>query len=183
METKQRATLYPLAMTAVMAALMAVVAPFSISIGPIPLSFCTLVIYLAGYLLGWKRAAAATLAYILLGAVGMPVFSGFAAGLGVVAGPTGGYIVGYLPLAALSGLASRLKSRPLQLVGMIGATAVLYAFGTAWYCVQSGSPLAPALAACVIPFLPGDLIKMMAVLSVGPVLRERLARAGIDPEG
>ena len=60
METKQRATLYPLAMTAVMAALMAVVAPFSISIGPIPLSFCTLVIYLAGYLLGWKRAAAAT---------------------------------------------------------------------------------------------------------------------------
>ena len=174
---------YPLVMTAVMAAVMAVVAPFSIQIGPIPLSLCTFVIYLNSYLLGWKRGTAATLVYILLGAVGMPVFSGFAAGLGVVAGPTGGYIVGYLPLAALSGLASRLKSKPLQLVGMIGATAVLYAFGTAWYCVQSGSPLAPALAACVIPFLPGDLIKMMAVLSVGPVLRERLARAGIDPEG
>ena len=106
METKRAAAVYPLAMTAVLAALMAVAAPFSVAIGPVPLSFCTLVIYLAGYLLGGRRAALATLAYILLGAVGMPVFSGFSAGLGVLAGPTGGYVVGYLPLAALSGLAA-----------------------------------------------------------------------------
>ena len=102
----KRAAVYPLAMTAVLAALMAVTAPFSVAIGPVPLSFCTLVIYLAGELLGGRRAALATLAYILLGAVGMPVFSGFSAGLGVLAGPTGGYVVGYLPLAALSGLAA-----------------------------------------------------------------------------
>ena len=89
METK-RAAVYPLAMTAVLAALMAVAAPFSVAIGPVPLSFCTLVIYLAGYLLGGRRAALATLAYILLGAVGMPVFSGFSAGLGVLAGTHGG---------------------------------------------------------------------------------------------
>ena len=184
METKSRSSLYPLAMTAVLAALMAVTAPFSVAIGPIPLSFCTLIIYLAGYLLGGRRAAAATLAYILLGAVGMPVFSGFSAGLGVLAGPTGGYVVGYLPLAALSGLAvSRFpRSRALQLLGMAGGTAVLYALGTAWYCVQSGTPLVPALAACVLPFLPGDLLKMLAVMAVGPVLRDRLVRAGVAPE-
>ena len=184
METKRAAAVYPLAMTAVLAALMAVAAPFSVAIGPVPLSFCTLVIYLAGYLLGGRRAALATLAYILLGAVGMPVFSGFSAGLGVLAGPTGGYVVGYLPLAALSGLAaSRFpRSRALQLLGMAGGTAVLYALGTAWYCFQSGAALAPALAACVLPFLPGDLLKMLAATAVGPVLRERLARAGIDPE-
>ena len=84
---------YPLVMTAVMAAVMAVVAPFSIQIGPIPLSLCTFVIYLNSYLLGWKRGTAATLVYILLGAVGMPVFSSFSSGLGAVLGPTGGYIV------------------------------------------------------------------------------------------
>ena len=72
----------PLAMTAVMAAVMAVVAPFSISIGPIPLSLCTLVIYMNAYILGWKRGTVATLVYILLGAVGMPVFNSFSGGLG-----------------------------------------------------------------------------------------------------
>ena len=70
----------PLAMTAVMAAVMAVVAPFSISIGPIPLSLCTLVIYMNAYILGWKRGTVATLVYILLGAVGMPVFNSFSGG-------------------------------------------------------------------------------------------------------
>ena len=140
MEHGTRTRIYPLAMTAVMAAVMGVVAPFSVAIGPVPLSFCTLAIYLSACLLGWRRATLATLAYILLGAVGMPVFSGFSAGLGVLAGPTGGYVVGYLPLAALAGLAAARfpRSRPLQLLGMAGATAVLYALGTAWYCLQSG---------------------------------------------
>lgn len=185
MEHGTRTRIYPLAMTAVMAAVMGVVAPFSVAIGPVPLSFCTLAIYLSACLLGWRRATLATLAYILLGAVGMPVFSGFSAGLGVLAGPTGGYVVGYLPLAALAGLAAARfpRSRPLQLLGMAGATAVLYALGTAWYCLQSGVALGPALAACVLPFLPGDLLKMLAATAVGPVLRDRLARAGIDPEG
>ena len=95
----------PLAMTAVMAAVLSVVSPFSISIGPIPLSLCTLIIYMNAYILGWKRGTVATLVYVLLGAVGMPVFNGFSAGLGVVAGPTGGYIVGYVPLALICGLA------------------------------------------------------------------------------
>ena len=184
METKRKAAVYPLAVTAVLTALMAVIAPFSVAVGPIPLSFCTLIVYLAAYLLSWRRATAATLAYILLGVVGMPVFSGFSAGLGAVAGPTGGYIVGYLPLTALSGLAvSRFpQSRFLQLLGMAGATAVLYTLGTSWYCLQSGTSLVPALAACVLPFLPGDLLKMLAATAMGPVFRNRMARAGIDPE-
>lgn len=185
MESKTRSQVYPLAMTAVMAAVMAVVAPFSISIGPIPLSFCTLVIYLNAYILGWKRGTVAVLVYILLGVVGMPVFSGFGSGLAKVAGPTGGYIIGYLPLALIGGLAvARFpKNRALQLLGMILATAVLYALGTAWYCLQSGTDLTTALGWCVIPFLPGDAIKMVAAMAVGPMLRARLNKAGIHPEG
>ena len=185
MENKTRSQVYPLAMTAVMAAVMAVVAPFSISIGPIPLSFCTLVIYLDAYILGWKRGTAAVLVYILLGAVGMPVFSGFGSGLAKVAGPTGGYIIGYLPLALIAGLAVVRfpKNRALQLLGMILATAVLYALGTAWYCFQSGTDLSTALGWCVIPFLPGDAIKMVAAVAVGPTLWQRLEKAGICPRG
>lgn len=184
METKTRSQIYPLVMTAVMAAVICAIAPFALPIGPIPITLGTLVMYLAGYVLGGKRAGAAVLVYVLLGAVGVPVFNGFSGGLGVVAGPTGGYIVGFIPLALLSGLAVERfpNSRVLQFVGMILATAVLYTLGTAWYCVQAGKTVAVALGACVFPFIPGDLAKMVVALVLGPVLRERLVRAGIHPE-
>ena len=184
METKTRSRVYPLVMTAVMAAVICAVAPFALPVGPIPITLGTLVMYLAGHVLGGKRAGAAVLVYVLLGAVGVPVFNGFTGGLGVVAGPTGGYIVGFIPLALLSGLAVERfpDSRVLQFAGMILATAVLYALGTAWYCVQAGKTLGVALGACVFPFIPGDLAKMVVALVLGPVLRERLVRAGIYPE-
>ncbi len=183
METKTKNSVYPLVMTAVMAAVIAAVAPFALPIGPIPITLGTLVMYLAGYVLGGKRAGVAVLVYVLLGAVGVPVFNGFTGGLGVVAGPTGGYIIGFVPMAFLSGLAVERfpQNRLLQFVGMVIATAVLYALGTAWFCVQAGKSLAAALSVCVFPFIPGDLAKMAVAMVLGPMVRERLVRAGIHP--
>ena len=186
METKASRQVYPLAMTAMMTAVIAAVAPFSIPAwGEVSFTLCTFVLYLSPYILGWKRAATAVLVYILLGMVGMPVFSGFRAGLGVLAGPTGGYILGYIPMVVLAGLAMKAfpKSRALQLGGMILATAVLYAFGTALFCMQTGAALERALLVCVFPFVPFDLGKMILAAALGPVLRERLVRANIHPEG
>ena len=97
-----------------------------------------------------------------------------------VAGPTGGYIVGYIPLVIIAGiLVERYDNRIVQLLGMILGTAVLYALGTAWFCVQSGTPLGEAMGMCVIPFIPGDLIKMVIALVLGPVIRDRLKKAGL----
>lgn len=186
METKAKNNVYPLAMTAVMAAVIAVVAPFSIPAwGEVSFTLCTFVLYLSPYILGWKRASIATLVYILLGMVGMPVFSNFKAGLGVLVGPTGGYILGYIPMVILAGLAIKMfpQKRALQLGGMILATAVLYAFGTALFCAQTGSTLERALLVCVIPFIPFDLGKMILATALGPVLRLRLIQANIHPEG
>ena len=184
MENKTNSSVYPLAMTAVMAAVMAAAAPFSIAIGPIPLSLCTFVIYLTAYVLGWKRGTAATLVYVLMGAVGLPVCSNFGAGLAKVLGPTGGYILGYLPLALIAGLAVERfpRNRQAQFAGLVLGTGVLYAFGTAWYCFQAKAGLGPALMACVVPFLPGDLIKIAGAMALGPVIRDRLARAGFHPQ-
>lgn len=184
MQTKTRSGIYPLAMTAVMAAVMAVASPFAIPIGPVPISLCTLVIYLSAYVLGWKRGTAATLVYILLGAVGMPVFSNFGAGLGKVVGPTGGYIVGYILLAIIAGLfvGRFAHSRGMQLAGLVLGTGMLYALGTAWFCYAMNSTLSAALAACVLPFLPGDAAKIVVALLAGPVLRRQLSRAGLHPE-
>lgn len=185
MEIKTKSNVYPLAMTAMMAAVIAAVSPFAIPIGPISLSLCTLLLYTAPYILGWKRAAAATLVFLLLGMAGMPVFTGFQGGIGKMLGPTGGYIAGYIPLVIITGLAVRQfpGNRALQFLGMIAATAVLYTLGTAWFCVQSGSDLQRAVALCVVPFIPGDLIKMVIAMVAGPELRGRLVRAGVDPEG
>ena len=175
---------YPIAVIAVMAAVICAVSPFAIPIGPVSLSLCTLVLYMTPYILGWQRGALATLVFILLGMVGMPVFTGFAGGIGKVLGPTGGYIAGYIPLVIITGIAVKLfpKNRGLQFLGMIAATAVLYTLGTIWYIIQSGNPLDVAMKWCVIPFIPGDLIKMMIAMIAGPMLRERLVQAHIYPE-
>ena len=164
METKTKDSIFMMAVTAVMAALIAVVAPFSIPAGQVSFTLCTLLLYLSPYILGWKRAALATLIYIMLGMVGMPVFSGFKGGFGVLAGPTGGYILGYIPMV------------------IVLATAVLYALGTAMFCVQMQATLEVALINCVFPFIPFDLGKMAVVIVFGPLLQERLAKAGIQLE-
>lgn len=178
---KRNTPIYTMAAVAVMAAVLAVVSPFALPIGPVPISLATLVVYLTAYVLGWKKGTVAVLVYILLGAVGMPVFSGFAGGLGKLMGPTGGYILGYLPLVLVAGLfVDRFPgNRLLQLIGMVLATAILYALGTAWFCFAMDSALAPALTACVIPFLPGDLVKILVSTVVGPLLLERLEQAGL----
>ena len=184
METKTKDSIFMMAVTAVMAALIAVVAPFSIPAGQVSFTLCTLLLYLSPYILGWKRAALATLIYIMLGMVGMPVFSGFKGGFGVLAGPTGGYILGYIPMVIVGGLFIKLfpRNRALQFAGMVLATAVLYALGTAMFCVQMQATLEVALINCVFPFIPFDLGKMAVVIVFGPLLQERLAKAGIQLE-
>lgn len=167
-----------LTQTALFAALLCVTAPWSVPIGPIPLSLATFAVYLAAAVLGWKRGTLAVLVYLLLGAAGLPVFTGFAGGLHKLAGPTGGYLAGYLPCALLTGIFSeRSRGAPFSAVGMVLGTAVLYALGTAWFCVQSGSGVGHALAVCVLPFLPGDGAKIAAAAALAAFLRPVLDRA------
>lgn len=178
---QRRGGVYSMVMVAIMAAILCVVSPWTLPIGPIPISLCTFIIMLTVYVLGWKRGTTAVLVYILLGAVGMPVFSNFGGGLAKVLAPTGGYIVGYLPLALIAGIfIDRFpKNRGMQLMGMVLGTGVLYTLGTAWYCVQSGTELVVALGWCVFPFLPGDVGKIVVCLVMGPMLRTQLTKAGV----
>lgn len=181
MDVRRDRTIYHLTMTAAAAAALAVIAPWAVPLGPVPISLCTLLLYLTACLLGPRRAVAVTAVYVLMGAAGLPVFSGFMGGLGHLAGPTGGYIVGYLPLAAVCALfVKRFPNRRWAYpVGMVLGTAVLYMMGTVWFCIQTNTGLVGALAVCVVPFVPGDLVKMLAALLLGPALRDRLERSGL----
>ena len=193
MPAKSKPDARRLTLCAVMAAVMCVIAPVSLPIGPISVTGGTLTIYLTAYLLGPWRGLAATAVYLLAGFAGLPVFSNYMGGAGRLLGPTGGYLVGYLPMMLLAGFAAedslrrfggqgkreRALALGLQVSGMALATAVLYAFGTAWYCVQAGVDLQKALAACVFPFIPFDLMKMVLALLLGTPVRRRLEQAGL----
>ena len=116
--------------------------------------------------------------YLLLGAVGVPVFHNFTGGFGILAGPTGGYIVGYAVAAFLTGWILDHRKNPDRFSALaLSMTAGLfscYLLGTAWFMASSASALIPALAACVFPFLPGDALKIIAacilVRKLRPVL-------------
>jgi biotin transport system substrate-specific component len=104
----------------------------------------------------------------------VPVFAGYTSGAGILFGVTGGYLFGYIPLAFLSGWfyerAKQEKKTLSAFVGMIIGTAVLYALGTVWFIYLTQMDFNGAMMACVIPFLPGDFIKMIAVTAVAPQL-------------
>lgn len=168
-------------------AIICVLAPLAIPIGPVPLSLATLAVMFTSFLLGWKWGTVAVVLYLVLGAVGVPVFSGFSAGFAKLAGPTGGYLIGYIPLALLCGLfydfygrrKSGWKKYAAMAAGVIVGTIVLYALGTAWFCIQANASLETALPLCVIPFLPGDVIKGIICLIIVPVLEKALIKAHI----
>ena len=175
-----------LALIAVIAAVLCVLSPLAIPLsGGVPISLATLAVMLAGAVLGPVDGMLATLVFLALGMVGVPVFSAYQVGIGVLFGKTGGFILGYIPLALCSGLF--LGKQPLHrkpsfkellpaIGGMVLGTGILYAFGTAWFLILTHAPLKLALTACVLPFLPGDALKMVVVCALAPVLRTALRK-------
>ena len=180
-----------LVLCAVCAAITCILAPLSIPLaGGVPISLATFAVMLAGVLLGGSLGAFSQLIYVLLGAVGLPVFAGWSGGIGNVLGMTGGYIIGYIPCAFLTGLiykkfgiGAKKTARILYMVlGMAAGTIALYAIGTAWFMFVTGMTLEASLAACVIPFLPGDFIKMAAVVLISLPLETALRKAAYAGE-
>lgn len=172
-----------MALMGLMTAVICVIAPFSITIpfSPVPLSLGTLAIYFVISVLGMKRGVISVLLYLLLGFVGIPVFSNFTGGIGKVLGPTGGYLMGYLFLALICGffIDRWPGSFFLRFTGMILGTAVCYLFGTLWLSYQASMSFTQALFSSVVPFLPGDFVKLLIGLLVGQQLRKRLLIAGL----
>lgn len=177
----KKLTTYQMAVTAVMAAMLCVLGPLTVPIGAIPISLANFVICLAAWLLGPRFGTLSVAIYLVIGLVGVPVFSGYGAGIAKVAGPTGGYLVGYLLLAFIGGLViEKSKGQPvLSALGLIAGDAACYVLGTAWFVFQMQCELSYALAVCVYPFIALDLAKIVVSCIVGALLRKRLEQAGV----
>lgn len=171
-----------LVLTALMAAVLCIVSPWSINIGPIPFSFSLFAIYLTMYLLGARLGTLSVLLYLLIGLLGLPVFSNFTGGPQKLFGPTGGFLIGYLPMALLIGLFLdhtqkehiTFRHTLLRILAVFACTWVLYLFGTIWYMFFSGTGFLAALSVTVLPFVLIDLVKNILAAVLGPAIRKRI---------
>ena len=179
----KKGNIYFITSCAIVTALMCIFGPMSVPIGVIPISLTNLIIYFAVYILGWKGTTVSYIVYILLGLVGLPVFSGFQGGPAKLVGPTGGYLLGFVFITLVAGFCTdKVKGKlkvPVTIVGMIISTAICYFFGTVWFMAQTGDDLTTSLGLCVFPFIPFDLAKMVIASIIGMPVRMALARAGL----
>ena len=157
-------------------ALMCVLSPISIPLEPVAITLATLVLYLLGAVFSWKIATPIVLLYLLLGMAGMPIFSKFQGGIQVLAGPTGGFLIGYIPCVLLESLLIGKWKKKIWVypLAMLAGTVLLYAFGTGWFLIYGSGNygFAKAMMLCVVPFLPGDAIKIALATFSGYRLRK-----------
>lgn len=138
--------------------------PFS----PVPLTGQTLGVLVIGALYGPRRGAITVIAYLAEGLAGLPVFALGRSGLPVVLGPTGGFLLGFVPAAFIAGYAKAPRRAASRVVILLLATLVVYAVGVPWLAATRALPLAAALAAGMLPFIPGDVLKAGLAAGVTP---------------
>lgn len=181
-EPTNRFRAQPMVLCALFAALTAVCAQLVIHIGPVPISLSLLPVLLCAALMETKYSTLMTVLYLVMGLIGLPVFSGLTGGLGKLMGPTGGYIIGYIPCALITSLfiARRGRAWHAQALGMALGVLACYVLGTAWFMGLTHRTLGESLGLCVTPFLPGDAVKIaLAVflsIRLEPAYRHTLSR-------
>lgn len=163
-------------LVAVMTAVMCILGPISIPIGVIPVSLTVFTCFLAAYILGMKLGTLAYVIYLLIGFLGVPVLSGYSGGPAKVFGPTGGYLVGFIFLTAVSGwfVDHFEKKIWVQALGMILGLVICYTFGTIWLAILGHLSAKAAFLAGVAPFIAFDLIKIALAIAIGRQVRVRL---------
>lgn len=169
---------------AIFAAILCVFSVMTIPIGPVPISMGIFGVMLTAVMLGAKKGTISVVVYILLGAVGLPIFSGFKGGFQVLFGATGGYIWSYILVALLIGLITiklpqnKWLAMLKILISCFLGIIICYAAGTAQFMVVQQADLARALTLCVFPFIPFDIVKAVVATYLGYTISTALKKAG-----
>jgi biotin transport system substrate-specific component len=177
--TSLRMTVY----ASLLAALIAAGAYLALPIGPVPIVLQNLFVFLSGLLLGPRWGAASIGVYLMAGALGLPVFAGGVGGIGRFAGPTGGYLLGYLPAVYVIGwISKKSKGRAAEdVLAMVCGSIIIYACGVSWLKILSGLTLAKTLAVGMYPFILGDGVKIAAAVPIAKALRP-IINTSIEPK-
>ncbi|MCP4367616.1 MAG: biotin transporter BioY [Deltaproteobacteria bacterium] len=174
--TQLRMTVY----ASLLAALTAVGAYLSIPIGPVPIVLQNMFVLLSGLLLGSRWGLASVGVYILAGACGLPVFAGGLGGISRIAGPTGGYLLGYLPAVYVIGLITEKikKNIVFDVIAMICGCIIIYACGVTWLKVLTGMTWSKTFMVGMYPFVIGDILKIAAAAAIAKGLRPVIMKNG-----
>ncbi|MCC8043599.1 MAG: biotin transporter BioY [Oscillospiraceae bacterium] len=167
-----------LVMCAVLTALTAVLSQLSIPLpSQIPITLQTFAVALCGYMLGSRLGSVSLIVYALLGAVGVPVFASFSGGLGAIAGYTGGYIIGFIPMAFLCGLGTELNNKALLAVLSLAGLAVCHLLGTIWFSIVSGTSLLSSFMVASVPYLVKDIVSVVCAYFIALAVKKALRKA------
>ena len=178
---EKKNSIYNIAFMGLMTAVMCILGPLSLPIGPVPISLTNLVLYFTVFVIGTKAGLGSYCLYLLLGAIGLPVFSGYAGGLGKLTGPTGGYLIGFITMILIGGIIMEKTNRNIvaTCIAWVVGTAAAYLFGTIWFVYLMHCSVMYALTICVFPFIIGDIVKIIVGTILGKEVRKALSKAGI----
>jgi len=145
----------------------------------VPMTLQTFAIPLAGVVLGTKKGTFSVLIYVLLGAIGFPVFAGFAGGLSIVLGATGGFILSFPLMALTAGIGDSKNNKIWLVCGLLAGAVINYLCGMIYFTVVMSSDLKTAFIACVLPFIPVAIVKIGLVAVLGKSLKTALLRSKV----
>ncbi len=169
-----------LVLIGIFAALSAALSQLAIPIGTVPVTMTHVSVFLAAGLLGVKSGTLSQCIFVLMGALGLPVFAYFSGGLGIVAGPTGGFIIGYIACVFITALIQKKfgKSFPILILSMICGIIVTYLLGLWWLVYSLNLELIPAITAYALPFIPGDILKIslcaLLIRRLDPIVNKKI---------
>ena len=173
MQTKTKT----IAVMGLMTALICVLSPIMVPMpGGIGITLGLFVILLVTYLMGTLKSLICYGIYLLIGAVGLPVFAGFMGGLARITGPTGGYIIGYTAVIIFAGIFGYFGKNKIWMF-IIGSTigiSICYILGSLWFMHVTATDWKQAVWLCVIPYIPFDIVKIIAVCIVGPLIKRNI---------
>ncbi len=176
-------SLKQLVTSAMLTALICVMAQISIPVQPIPFTLSLFAIFVTSTLLTPVYAVLSILTYLLIGAIGLPVFASFKGGIQALVGPTGGFLMAYPIMAFITSFFHTYVKLPKKLpkaftlaIGMLLSLVVCYLFGAAWFTFSntSGYNFYDALTLCVFPFIPFDIIKIILAITSGLIIKNAL---------
>lgn len=148
---------------AIFSGIISIISPITIPIGIIPLTLSTFAIYLIGALTKKYIGVLATIIYIFMGIIGIPVFSNYSGGIGVILSITGGYILGYIPCVFIISIITSINKKNIFLypISMILGTLICYIIGTLWFMMQTKNSIIETILITIVPFIIFDIIKIV----------------------
>jgi len=164
--------------TAAFTGLIALGSWISIPFVPVPFTLQTLFVLLSGVVMK-RYAVLPTALYLLMGILGIPVFHSGTAGIGILLGPTGGYLIGFVPGAFITGIFFERPERTSRVLGIILGDGIIFLCGLWWLIISTGLSLSTGFLIGVLPFIPGDVVKGYAVWLIG----ERLEKVSSGRKG